>query len=836
MPEGTSVGNVYLDLVVRDTIVKQIQEISDRARSAAQKQFSDVGKSLGDTMTQGMENASRNLSQTVNGSFSKSVAMMQAKLNALQKTFNNNEFRLGQIVEETRRGFAGSPWIDDATEAALNANKAFQALQNQQGKVEAQMAYLREKLAIEVQAQAQKQAAAEQAAYAKTAKAAESAAKRQQEAARQAHTTAAPPEKTELSKEMKPLNSQISRASSGVQSLGVRLKSVVAGALVFNLISAGLRKMVGWLGNALQSSDSFRQALANLQAAASMAAAPLVDALGGALTYVINMLATGVAYLAQFISMLTGKSLSAMKNSAKAMNSYGSAAGSAAKETKKANGELAAFDELNVLNKQQDDDTGTSGGGGGGAIAPNYDFVDQTGAGFASLMDSVKSFWDSFTAALAPSIAAWSAAWEQIKTTALSVWPQVQEAALGLWTNALQPLLGYLAGTFAPGVINAFSQAFAPIVADELSAYIQIAANSFIWLCGIVTDYINNLVRPALDLILTVWQGMMEGISNAWATYGQPLMDGLVLAFQNLQNIFSTLYYTVVEPILANIIALLDQFWSQHAKPLWDDLLLLIASVQNMLLTFWNNVLAPLINWLIATFGPTFADVFNAVAGYVMNAMGLVADVIDIAMVLLRGLCDFLTAVFKGDWDAAWNAIADTALAVWERIQNGIKSYINGIIGFVNNMIQAIVAGINGIADAMNNLSVDVPDWVPGLGGSHIGFSFDHVTAPQIPMLASGGVIEQPTLAMMGEYTGAGHNPEIAAPQSLLAETVNESIAPLVSALAELIQYLRDGGNQEIVIRFAVSGGLGQLVRLLKPYIDKEDNRRGGKLITGGVY
>lgn len=933
--DGTSVGNVYLDLVVRDTIVQQVQDLASKAQAAARRQFSDIGKAVGDAMTQGMADASRAMTNTVqqsaadsqkamtgmvNGVFSKSVALMQAKLNSLQKTLDANEVRLEQIVQDTARGFAGSPWADQATESALNADKTYQALQRQQEKLENQMAYLREKLAIEVQAQAQKQAAAEQAAYAKAAKAAEDAAKRQLAAARQAHTATAPPaasrkintanavrspqvadqqekaadsaEKcadrqaaakkelckaqsqpcpqtksnnkqcpilksskalttlgnkskrvfgdicgnaSKLSKQMKPFNAQLTRASSWVQSLGARLKGIVAGALVFNLLSAGLRQLVGWLGNALQSSNSFRQALANLQGAASMAAAPLVSVLGNALSYVINMLATGVAYLAQFISMLTGKSLSAMKNSAKAMNGYGSAAGNAAKQTKKANGELAAFDELNVLNKQQEDDSGASGGGGG-AIAPNYDFVDQTGAGFASLMDRVKSFWDAFTDVLAPSIAAWSAAWEQIKAAAVSVWPQIQTAALGLWDNALQPLLGYLAGTFAPGVINAFSQAFAPIVADEISAYIQIAANSFEWFCGIVTDAINNLLRPALDLLLTVWQGMMDGITNAWATYGQPLMEGLILAFQNLQSIFSTLYYTVVEPILANIIALLDQFWSQHAMPLWNNLLLLIASVQNMLLTFWNNVLAPLVNWLIATFGPTFADVFNAVAGYVTTAMGVVADVIDVAVILLRGLADFLTAVFKGDWDAAWSAIGDTVTQVWDRIQETVKSAVNGVIGFVNGMIQAIVDGINRVVDALNGLSFTVPDWVPGVGGSQIGFSMDHVTAPQIPMLASGGVIDSPTLAMMGEYAGAGQNPEIVAPQSLLAETVSSSIAPLAAALEELIQYLRDGGNQEIVIRFAASGGLEQLVRLLKPYIDKENNRRGSKIITGGVY
>ena len=584
----------------------------------------------------------------------------------------------------------------------------------------------------------------------------------------------------------------VTRASTAMQKFGTRLSGIVSGALLFNIISSSLTKMVGWFGQAMQSSDSFRQSLANLQGAASVAAAPLVQGLGNALAYINNMLATGISYLARFISMITGKSLGAMKSSAKAMNSYGSAAGSAAKQTEKATRSLAGFDEINRLDAPQEDSSG--GGGGGGATAPNYDFVDQTGAGFASLMDRVKAFWDAFTTALAPSIAAWSAAWEQIKATALAVWPQIQTAASGLWTNALQPLLGYLTGTFVPGVINAFSQAFAPIVADEISAYIQIMANSFVWLCGIVTDAINNILRPALEVILTIWQGMMEGISNAWATYGQPLMDGLILAFQNLQNIFSTLYYTVVEPILANIIALLDRFWSQHAKPLWDDILLLIASVQNTLLTFWNSVLAPLVNWLIATFGPTFADVFNAVAGYVSTAMGLVADVIDIAVILLRGLCDFLTAVFKGDWDAAWNAIADTALSVWDRIQNGIRNYINGIIGFVNNMIQAIVNALNAVINAVGSLSFDIPDWVPGIGGSTFGFQLSAITAPQIPYLAQGAVIppNREFLAVLGDQS-SGTN--IEAPLSTIQEAVAAVMQDMqdgeLAALEQVVKVLR---------------------------------------------
>lgn len=569
---------------------------------------------------------------------------------------------------------------------------------------------------------------------------------------------------------------RINAASKAMSRFGGRMREIVSGALLFNIISSGLSALIGWIGSALQSTSAFGQALRNLQGAASVAAAPLIDALGNALAYVINLLATAMSYLARFISMLTGKSLSAMKTSAKAMNSYGSAAGNAAKETEKATRSLAGFDEITRLDAPQE---GTSGGGS--SAGPNYDFVDQTGAGFSGLLDMVKSFWDTFKAALSPSIAAWSAAWEQIKATALAVWPQIQAAANGLWTNALQPLLSYLVGTFWPGVINAFSQAFAPIVGGTVSTAIQVFADYFVWACGIMTDAINNILQPALEVVLQIWQGLMAGIQNAWNTYGQLLMDGVVAAFQNLESIFSALYYTVIEPIVSNLIALLSQLWQNHLQQLWNDLLLLFGSLQNTILTFWNNVLAPLINWLVASFGPVFSDVFNAVAGLVSTAVGLIADAIDIILVVLRGLLDFLSAVFRGDWSAAWDAIAETALAVWDRIKSGIKSAVNGIIGFINGMIQAVVNGLNRVIDAINTLSFDVPDWVPGIGGSTLGFNFGTISAPQIPYLAQGAVIP-PNREFMAVLGDQSHGTNVEAP-----------LATIQQAVAAVMQDYQDG-------------------------------------------
>lgn len=576
---------------------------------------------------------------------------------------------------------------------------------------------------------------------------------------------------------------QLTTAEKAMKRFNSRMREIVSGALLFNIISSGLSGLIRWMGSALQSTDAFSSALRNLQGAASVAAAPLVNALGNALSYVINLLATGMSYLARFFSMLTGKSLSAMKSSAKAMNSYGAAAGSAAKQTDKATRSLAGFDEITRLDAPQEDTSG--GGGGGGAAGPNYDFVDQTGQGFSDMLSAMQRFWQAFTALLAPSIAAWSAAWEQIKATGLAVWPQIQMAALGLWNNALLPLLNYLAGTFVPGVVNSFSQAFAPIVGGVASTAIQAYADFFVWACGLVTDAVNNLVIPALDTVLLIWQGLMAGIQAAWAQYGQPLMDGVLEALRNIEGIFSNLYYTVIEPILQHLIQLVQQLWEEYLQQLWNDVTAMLGALGVAVLDLWNNVLLPLINWLISTFGPLFADVFNAAADLVGAAVGLIADALDIAMVALRGLLDFLSAVFRGDWDAAWEAIANTVTTIWDRIQSTIKGAVNGLIRFVNGMIQAVV-------NALNSLSFTVPDWVPEIGGSTFGFN---LTAPQIPYLAQGAVIppNREFLAVLGDQSsGTNIEAPLSTIEQAVANVLENQLAGQMAGFEAVVAELRE--------------------------------------------
>ena len=600
----------------------------------------------------------------------------------------------------------------------------------------------------------------------KAAQAAEQRAVREQAAmamAASGKSTATAGKSTTMAGKAQIAATAVARTSKAVGQLGRRLAGIVSGALVFNLISSALRSVVNVMGTTIAKTNGVSTALGKLKGAAATAAAGLASALSPAIIGLLNLLTSLINGFLRLLSLLTGKSISSMKQTAKGINAVGSAAGSTSKQADKAKRSLAGFDEIERLDAK----TGSSGGA-------NYNF-DHIASPLGGITDKLKNFWSTFQTLLAPSVAAWSAAWEQIRNAASAVWPEVQQAALAFWNEGLSPLLTYLSGTFAPGVINAFSEAFAPIVGGVASTAIYVLADLFTWACGIGTDDINGVLIPALDLLLQIWQDLMSGIKTAWDTYGQPLMDGVILAFQNLEDLATLLWETIVKPILQNLISVLQQLWSSHLKPLWDDILLLVASVANCLLDLWNNLLAPVAKWIIATFGPAFAEVFNAIADVVGVAVGAIADAIDLAIVALRGLADFLSAVFRGNWDAAWQAIGNTVNTVWDKMTNAIKTAVNGIIGFINRMISAVVTGINAVINALNGLSFDLPDI---FGGGHVGFNISTLTAPQIPYLAQGAVIpaNREFLAVLGDQS---HGTNVEAPLDTIKQAVAEVMEDL---------------------------------------------------------
>jgi hypothetical protein len=85
---------------------------------------------------------------------------------------------------------------------------------------------------------------------------------------------------------------------------------------------------------------------------------------------------------------------------------------------------------------------------------------------------------------------------------------------------------------------------------------------------------------------------------------------------------------------------------------------------------------------------------------------------------------------------------------LFDAIKTGVTASVDFLKGYLNTVLGFYKGIFNGIATLWNNsvgkLSFKAPDWVPLFGGK--GFS-----VPKIPMLAEGGIVRSPTLAMIGE-------------------------------------------------------------------------------------
>lgn len=481
----------------------------------------------------------------------------------------------------------------------------------------------------------------------------------------------------------------------------------------------------------------------------------------------------------------------------------------------------ASIDELNVL--QQDTGSAGSGGssasGGTGGVA---NLVPEAAVDEAQevppILEKIKQLIAQIGQLFAPSIAAWSKAFDQLSRAAKSSWGIIQGSALELWDTALRPLGEYILGDFIPSVTNAFSETFAPIFADVGSLIMEQFALQFQWACNLIGDLINSFLLPLFSFLQQVIQDMFTGIKGAWDIYGQPILDGLALGFQSVRDILSDVYYNLVQPVLEEIMQQIDWLWSEHLKPLWDNLMEFFGAFAEMVLAIWNEYIYPWVQQMVDIFAPILAEAIKFVVDAFATAFAKISDIVSAVIRILKGLCEFVTGVFTGDWEKAWNGIKDIFGGVWDGIVGVLKGAVNTVIDMINAVLRAVALGVNAIIDKINALSFTVPDWVQGIGGETIGFNFAKFDPPQIPKLARGAVLpaNNPFLAVVGDQR-RGTNVE--AP----LETITQAV---IAALSQL------GGTQEFTANQPIEVKLDGQV--LYRAMAKIEANRGVKI--GGAF
>lgn len=171
-------------------------------------------------------------------------------------------------------------------------------------------------------------------------------------------------------KEREAENSALAKASQYAARFKDQVKSLARSMLVFSVITAALTALRKQIKAAIATSAEASDAFARLKGALLTLAAPLMDVLIPALTWLMNLLAAIVSEIVTIISILSGKSKKSMEASGKNLYKEAAAIDATGKAAKEATDALAAFDEINKLSTT----TSVGGGGGASAIAPDFNF------------------------------------------------------------------------------------------------------------------------------------------------------------------------------------------------------------------------------------------------------------------------------------------------------------------------------------------------------------------------------------------------------------------------------------------------------------------------------
>ncbi len=278
---------------------------------------------------------------------------------------------------------------------------------------------------------------------------------------------------------------------------------------------------------------------------------------------------------------------------------------------------------------------------------------------------------------------------------------------------------------------------------ESLSQLAGVAAEalSFLWF-EVLTPFIAWGLESFAPAMTEFFAAKLELVAAAVA----PLMEGIKALYQALEPVIGFIGQQVVAAL---------QLWQGAFEKLTavfqskgPQITGVLQSIASVVTSVWDLV-SPVLSSLAGAFQGTFeaiSDTVGTVLGYLLDSLG--------------GICDFLTGVFTGSWQQAWDGIVDY-----------LKGAVNTVIGLLNGMLGRFSSAVNSAIAGANNLSFSIPEWVPVIGGRSFSPNLSYMQTPQIPYLAQGAVLpaNKPFMAVVGDQR---HGTNIEAPLATIEQAV----------------------------------------------------------------
>lgn len=267
-----------------------------------------------------------------------------------------------------------------------------------------------------------------------------------------------------------------------------------------------------------------------------------------------------------------------------------------------------------------------------------------------------------------------------------------------------------------------------------------------------IPQLIEGLIMLVIELVAHLPEiilGLIEAIPKIIVAVAKALVEAGPKIFEAFGQIFGGAWEKITE-IFSGIV---DWF-----KDIFEKLKMWAVSVYTKIIAWFKSIFEGLRNWALGIYIKItgfFQNIWNSITG-VFSKVG-----------------EFFSNVFRNAVDGvkgAFNGITQWFSNLWQNIWNGIKTPINWIID-----------GINAVIGGLNSLKVDIPDWVPFVGGQTWG-----VNIPKIAKLAKGGFVEGGTPFIAGEAGAEAVIP---------LENNNQWIYKFAHAFADGLRSFYDGDN-----------------------------------------
>lgn len=478
---------------------------------------------------------------------------------------------------------------------------------------------------------------------------------------------------------------------------------------------------------------------------------------------------------------------------------------SADKSAKKLKKTLAGFDQLNVLSTSDSGSTSGAGGGGG-------DITGLANASYISTEEEVQSGVskaDEYFKQVSEIYHKWFDNLPKLKINFDK--EQAIEDIKGIGLDVLNTISGL--GSFVITIgIN---------LANDLD--IGKLANDFISLVKSVTGLASSLTDvlvPAFEKLYDIglkpvveWIGekvhdafkTLSGIIEDFAKFVEDNAEGFK-AWGEILGVVAKAIWSIIEPMA-------DAAWNT-----FKGLVLAIYEVFKLLLKILLEVGKALVK---VVKDPKQAwDDFKSYVGSFFDNMGNKArSAVSGIKEAFSGIPEWFRTTFTKAWTNVKNVFSKGGkvfTGIKDGILSGLKSVINALIRGINKVVAIPFNGLNAALNKLKNVKI--------LGRKPFSKLIGNISVPQIPMLAKGGVITSPTIAMMGEYAGAKTNPEIVTPQSILRETISSSndelINALLSATGRIIKAINDSN-------VTLEGDAKGMFKIIKKEADNYTYRTG---------